>query len=212
MSNVHKQTKELLQKIQQLDIFHKKTNTPQADASSEASYEPQMSAPTPSPTTKEDSISFRYWEALSYELALEQADEPTIMQGYKITPEQLDKLKRNPFFAKMLRAKKEEVQALQQHAEFTVRLRMIVTQATPAFLQRLLDPETSSRDFHAMYKTAVELAQQLPQPPQVAPQPTGASVVFNIHGVPDLEHATGAVINSSAAVLNSDVANAQEVL
>lgn len=154
-----------------------------------------ISLPEPVHTTQLDTqaIGFELWEALAYDLALNHADEPTILGEYNITGRQLAHLKENKYFDKMLQAKKDEIAQLgSQSADvaFTVKMRMLANRATPEFLKRLTSPATANKDFLNMFKLTVDLAQLAPREEgDVSPTPViGASVVFNIGGVPGLEH------------------------
>lgn len=138
-------------------------------------------------------IGFELWEALAYDIALAHADKDTIAKEYRLTTDQLACLQENAYFAKMLKAKQEEVAQLgSQAAEvaFTVKMRMLTNRATPQFLKRLTHPATSTKDFYNLFKLAVELAQLNPtgQDAPITPSAVGASVVFNINGVPGLSH------------------------
>ena len=144
-------------------------------------------------STNTTPIGFELWEALAYDLALAHADPATIADEYRLTTAQLAHLQENEYFAKMLKAKREEVAQLgSQAAEvaFTVKMRMLANRATPEFLKRLTHPATSTKDFHNLFKLAVELAQLGPtkQDETNATPVIGASVVFNISGVPGLSH------------------------
>ena len=138
-------------------------------------------------------IGFELWEALAYDIALAHADINTIASEYNLTLAQLDHLQSNEYFAKMLKTKRDEVSQLgSQAAEvaFTVKMRMLANRATPEFLKRLTSPVTSSKDFYNLFKLTVELARLNPveQDKTNDPMPSGASVVFNINGVPGLSH------------------------
>lgn len=133
-------------------------------------------------------VDIALWEALAYDLALGHASEETIADGYGISPDSLVALKENIYFKKLVDNKKEEVKSLGSDAAFTVKFRMISNKATQQFMQRLTSPDTSDKDFHALFKTAVELAQLVPKEETEQPMPViGASVTFNITGVPGLE-------------------------
>lgn len=174
---------------------------------------PDLTAPAtaqpPTPATL-DPIGFELWEALAYDLALDNANPQIIANGYNITLTQLDELRANPYFDKMLRNKQEEVKQLGSDAAFAVKMRMVANRATPQFLQRLTSSATNNKDFHALFKTAVELAQLVPQadnddvPPQAV---IGASVTFNIQGVPGLDHLSTSV--STTAPPAQDVTDAE---
>lgn len=136
-------------------------------------------------------IGFELWEALAYDLALDHTDRSTIAEAYHLTVQQLDHLEANPYFDKMLKAKKDEIKQIGSDAAFVVKMRMVANRATQQFLKRLTDNSTSTKDFHALFKTAVELAQLMPQPNEETNVPQaviGASITFNIQGVPGLDH------------------------
>lgn len=144
-----------------------------------------VTTPAPSP------VQFELWETLAYDLALANTDTQTIANAYDLTCDQLEQLQSNPYFSKILQAKKDEVKQLGSDATFAVKMRMVANRATPQLLRRLTDINTANRDFLAMFKTVTELGQLIPQPSQDnSPEPAliGASVTFNISGVPGLEH------------------------
>lgn len=142
--------------------------------------------------TGDTDIPFELWETLAYDLALANTDPQTIAQAYDLTLTQLEHVQSNPYFAKILQAKKDEVLQLGSDATFAVKMRMVANRATPQLLKRLTDPNTANRDFLAMFKTVTELGQLIPEPNQDNQQSTvlGASITFNISGVPGLEHLT----------------------
>lgn len=154
-------------------------NAPPSNLTHTAS--PAIEAHTPDP------IGFEMWEALAYDLVLAHTDEATIAKAYQVSQVQLAHLRANPYFKKMVLSKEEEIRQLGADAAFVVKMRMVATRATPQFLKRLTDSSTNNKDFHALFKTAVELAKLLPETDdrQIA---VGASVTFNIQGVPGLEH------------------------
>ena len=170
--------------VEDLDILPTPTITAEQDDQQSDTYEV---------STNTTPIGFELWEALAYDLALTHADPATIADEYRLTTTQLAHLQENEYFAKMLKAKREEVAQLgSQAAEvaFTVKMRMLTNRATPEFLKRLTHPATSTKDFHNLFKLAVELAQLDPteQDETNATPVIGASVVFNINGVPGLSH------------------------
>ena len=155
---------------------------------------------------KNDAVAFELWETLAYDLALANTDPQTIANAYDLTIDQLEQLQTNQYFAKIVQAKKDEVKQLGSDATFAVKMRMVANRATPQLLRRLTDPSTANRDFLAMFKTVTELGQLIPQPSQDdSSQPTliGASVTFNISGVPGLEHL------STAQVADKNVIDAE---
>lgn len=154
-------------------------------------------------------IGFELWEALAYDLALDHTDKQTIAEAYRLTVPQLEHLQANPYFNKMFQAKKDEIKQIGSDAAFVVKMRMVANRATPQFLKRLTDNSTSTKDFHALFKTAVELAQLMPQPDEETNVPQaviGASVTFNIQGVPGLEHLT--TVNPQPTDVSNDVTDA----
>ena len=172
--------------VEDLDILPTPTVTTEQD-------DQQPQSDTYEISTNTTPIGFELWEALAYDLALAHADPITIADEYRLTTAQLAHLQENEYFAKMLKAKREEVAQLgSQAAEvaFTVKMRMLANRATPEFLKRLTHPATSTKDFHNLFKLAVELAQLDPteQDETTATPVIGASVVFNINGVPGLSH------------------------
>lgn len=137
-------------------------------------------------------IGFELWEALSYDLALNHTDVATVAKGYGVTTRHIKNLQANPYFAKMLQAKREEVSALGEDASFTVQMRLLANKSIPLYLHRLTDPSTPTKEFHALFKTAVELAKLMPKPDadiQNNKMPN-TSITFNIQGIPGLDHLT----------------------
>lgn len=144
--------------------------------------------PDPTPTD-EPLLPFEKWEALAYDLALDYVDRHTLAGEYDISDETLQKLLENQYFVKMYHAKQEEVKSLGSDASFTVKMRMIANRAMPQFLTRLTQSTTTDRDFHNLFRTAIELAQLAPQETEPThPQMVGANITFNLGGVPGLEH------------------------
>ena len=173
--------------VDDLDVLPTPAITEQDD------QQPLLQSGTYEVSTNTTPIGFELWEALAYDLALAYADPTTIADEYHLTTAQLAHLQENEYFAKMLKAKQEEVAQLgSQAAEvaFTVKMRMLANRATPEFLKRLTHPATPTKDFHNLFKLAVELA-KLNSTEQDETNPTsviGTSVVFNINGVPGLSH------------------------
>ena len=173
--------------VEDLDILPTPTITTEQDD------QPPLQSDAYEVSTNTTPIGFELWEALAYDLALAHADPATIADEYRLTTAQLAHLQENEYFAKMLKAKREEVAQLgSQAAEvaFTVKMRMLANRATPEFLKRLTHPATSTKDFHNLFKLAVDVAQLDPteQDETNATPVIGASVVFNINGVPGLSH------------------------
>lgn len=138
------------------------------------------------------SLPFESWEALAYDIALGTGDLNALSERYGLFREELEKILDNSYFKTLLQAKIEEVDRLGSNASFVVKMRLITNKASSSFLQRLLSPSTSDKDFSILYKTAVELAQLTDKSASYSPvnsiQPSIPQVVFNIQGVPDLLH------------------------
>lgn len=203
MTDTILETQNLLSQLESLPLPRSRpiyADTAKTFMHSQTQDEPKEEVPTTpaiKPPTELAAISttnpvqFELWETLAYDLALANTDPQTIANAYDLTIDQLEQLQTNPYFAKILQAKKDEVKQLGSDATFAVKMRMVANRATPQLLRRLIDPNTANRDFLAMFKTVTELGQLIPQPNQDdSPQPTlvGASVTFNISGVPGLEH------------------------
>lgn len=215
MTDTILETQNLLDQLKSLSLPRNRplyADTAKAVMHSQTQDEPKEEvSPTPAinPTTElatiptTNPVQFELWETLAYDLALANTDPQTIANAYEITTDQLEQLQTNPYFAKILQAKKDEVKQLGSDATFAVKMRMVANRATPQLLRRLTDPSTANRDFLAMFKTVTELGQLIPQPSQDdSPQPTliGASVTFNISGVPGLEHLSTAQVSDKNVI------------
>lgn len=215
MTNTILETQNLLDQLKSLPLPRSRplyADTAKAIMHSQTQDEPKEEVPatlaiksTTEPATipTTNPVQFELWETLAYDLALANTDPQTIANAYEITTDQLEQLQTNPYFAKILQAKKDEVKQLGSDATFAVKMRMVANRATPQLLRRLTDPSTANRDFLAMFKTVTELGQLIPQPSQDDnPQPTliGASVTFNISGVPGLEHLSTASQSSQNVI------------
>lgn len=224
MTDTISETQNLLDKLKSLSLPRNRppyadtakalmTQQTQDDVVEEVSSPMEVGEPTAelSAVVKDTSVQFELWETLAYDLALASTDLQTIASAYDLTLDQLQTLQENPYFAKILQAKKDEVKQLGSDATFAVKMRMVANRATPQLLRRLTDPGTANRDFLAMFKTVTELGQLIPQPTQDDnPQPTliGASVTFNISGVPGLEHlATPIATNMQTSDLSRSLNN-----
>lgn len=160
--------------------------------------EPPIDATNLLPAPETTPVGIELWEALAYDLALDHTPASQIADAYSISLAQLDHLSSNPYFSKMLKAKKEEIANFGSDAAFTVKMRMVANRATPQFMKRLTSPSTPTREFHALFKTAVELAKLLPINNEEQSTPViGTAVTFNIQGVPGLEHLTKTISPAS---------------
>lgn len=142
-------------------------------------------------------LSFEEWEAFAYDIALGSDDILSLCNNYGVPENKLGSLLANPYFKRLLEAKKTEIEELGIEAPFVVKMRLISNKASSMFLRRLLNPMTSDRDFQLLYKTAVELARLTPETTAkssasfgspASPFAPASQVIFNIQGVPDLNH------------------------
>jgi hypothetical protein len=138
-------------------------------------------------------VPFHLWESLAYDLALDSAPVSQICQAYNISTAALDALRQNTYFDKLVRAKKQEVQDMGDTASMTTKFRMISNMAMREFMRRVTSQDTADKEFHAMFRTALELGQYMPkQQSNVAVDMGGGSgngaVTFNIYNVPGLGH------------------------
>lgn len=133
-------------------------------------------------------IPFHMWDSLAYDLALGVLPVEQVCEGYGYPVASVELLKQNEYFSKLLDEKVEEVSAMGGNATFTTKFRIIANMGTKEFIRRLHSEDTSSREFHALYRLAVELAELVPQPNQQQQQVAGAGVTINLHGIPGLEH------------------------
>lgn len=181
MSDVLNQTQQILKRISSISNTIKPVSVERSSLPSIQDNLPDVEGSTFLPTD--------LWEPLAYDLALDNVPPTQIAQAYSLSLDQLERLQSSPYFSKMLGAKKEEVSSLGADAAFIVKMRMMATRASPQFMCRLVDPATNNKDFHALFKTAVELANLAPKE-DISDKQTivGASVTFNIQGVPGLGH------------------------
>ena len=183
-----------------------------------------LDTPPPSPPTtftpveRAEVADPSVWEVLAADLALNLYPDEYVAERYRLPLATLSATKANPFFARILAAKQEEVARLreeQQDAEFVLKQRYMVARATGEMLRRLTSGEASDKDFNALFRTAVHYAKLEPptadavlraqtaadlqaaqlqaqaQQTQIAigTNATGSTqVVFNIAGVPGLTH------------------------
>lgn len=156
---------------------------------------PQTPLPPSVPDDAPPPVEFTLWEVLASDLAIGMTPTPAILKAYDISREQLDLLQSNPFFQKLLQAKKDEIAESSRNpseAAFVQKMRFIADKATPRLLARLTDNETTNKDFATLLQMVVRLARREPPPPRddspLAPTLTGPTVTFNIVGVPGLDH------------------------
>lgn len=157
-------------------------SAPSPDAPSDGDTPPLPSCPKPIPVG--------HWEALATDMALDRYPLQSIAEAYGTTAEDIQRLvQENGHFARLLAGKQEEVASLDNspsRAAFATEMRAVVNRSTRFFAMRLSDPSTSTKDFAALFALGARLA-RFDTAPQDG-QGGGTSVVFNIQGVPGLEH------------------------
>lgn len=167
--------------------------------------ESEPSTPNLPESASQPQVEFTLWEVLATDLALNQAPPEAITVQYGITREQLAELRANPFFQKLYQSKVEEIEQTSRNpseAAFVQKMRFIADKAAPFLLNRLIDSETSNRDFATLLQMVVKLARREPPPPtndQTATIAVGPSVTFNITGVPGLDHLASAIAANASA-------------
>lgn len=142
----------------------------------------------PSPSSERTAIPFELWETLAYDIVLHSPPDERLAESLQVTPADVQALRANPHFARILSSKLEEVRALGDDAPFAVKFRVIANKAAGHFLQRLTSSMTSDKDFTNLFRTAVELAKLMPKETPQAAVTAQAAITFNIQGVPGLEH------------------------
>lgn len=194
-------------------------NTPSPPPPTSTPSDPPPPSPaTFTPVERAEVADPSLWEVLAADLALNLYPDEYVAERYRLPLATLSATKTNPFFARILASKQEEVARLreeQQDAEFVLKQRYIVAKATGEMLRRLTSGEASDKDFNALFRTAVHYAKLEPPTPDavlraqtaaglqaaqlqaqaqqtqiaIGTNATGSTqVVFNIAGVPGLTH------------------------
>lgn len=145
-------------------------------------------------------VPYDYWESIAYDLALGHAPTEQLCKAYDIDQRQLHELHENPYFKKLLASKKQEVQDVGDNATTVTKFRMIANIGMREFVRRLTSVNTSDKDFHTLFRTALEVGRQLPQPDKsggvaIEMGTGGSQMTFNIYGMPGLEHLQSATVD-----------------
>lgn len=139
-------------------------------------------------------IPFHLWESLAYDLALGHPPSEELATAYSSTLEDLVALIESPYFSKLLSAKREEVAEVGPRASTVTKFRVITSMGMREYMRRVTSPNTSDKDFHALFKLALEMGELTPPP---APKDGGVQIdignnadgmTFNIYGIPGLDH------------------------
>ncbi len=147
-------------------------------------------------------VPYDYWESIAYDLALGHAPTEQLCKAYDIDQRQLHELHENPYFKKLLASKKQEVQDVGDNATTVTKFRMIANIGMREFVRRLTSVNTSDKDFHTLFRTALEVGRQLPQPDKsggvaIEMGTGGNQMTFNIYGMPGLEHLQSAMVDET---------------
>ena len=140
-----------------------------------------------------EAIDFELWEVLAYDIALKNPPIEQLASAYNVTVPQIAALQEHDAFKRILALKRQEVAQIGSNADFTVMMRMIANKGAKRLLERLMNHGTSDRDFATLYKQVIQLAKLEPveSKADVDSVPNafaGNSVVFNLYGIPGLEH------------------------
>ena len=138
-------------------------------------------------------VPFHLWESLAYDLALGHPPSEELATAYSSTLPELMSLIESPYFIKLLGAKKEEVEEVGPRASTVTKFRVITSRGMREYMRRVTSPDTSDKDFHSLFKLALEMAELTP-PPQAKEagvaikDGAGEGMTFNVYSIPGLEH------------------------
>ena len=160
-----------------------------------------------------EAIDFELWEVLAYDIALKNPPIEQLASAYNVTIPQIAALQEHDAFKRILALKRQEVAQIGSNADFTVMMRMIANKGAKRLLERLMNHGTSDRDFATLYKQVIQLAKLEPVESKadgdsVPNAFAGNSVVFNLYGIPGLEHLQNPNVPQQATI---DVTPAQPV-
>ena len=145
-------------------------------------------------------VPFHLWESLAYDLALGHPPSEELATAYSSTLPELMSLIESPYFIKLLNAKKEEVQEVGPRASTVTKFRVITSMGMREYMRRVTSPDTSDKDFHSLFKLALEMAELTP-PPQAREAGVeikvgaGDGMTFNVYGIPGLDHLAGNAVD-----------------
>ena len=138
-------------------------------------------------------VPFHLWESLAYDLALGHLPSEELAVAYSSTLPELMSLIESPYFTKLLNAKKEEVEEVGPRASTVTKFRVITSMGMREYMRRVTSPDTSDKDFHSLFKLALEMAELTP-PPQAKEAGVeikvgaGDGMTFNVYSIPGLDH------------------------
>ena len=155
-------------------------------------------------------VPFHLWESLAYDLALGHPPSEELATAYSSTLPELMSLIESPYFTKLLNAKKEEVQEVGPRASTVTKFRVITSMGMREYMRRVTSPDTSDKDFHSLFKLALEMAELTP-PPQAKEAGVeikvgaGDGMTFNVYSIPGLEHLASNAVDVTPTEVADDV-------
>ena len=155
-------------------------------------------------------VPFHLWESLAYDLALGHPPSEELATAYSSTLPELMSLIESPYFTKLLNAKKEEVREVGPRASTVTKFRVITSMGMREYMRRVTSPDTSDKDFHSLFKLALEMAELTP-PPQAKEAGVeikvgaGDGMTFNVYSIPGLEHLASNAVDVTPTEVADDV-------
>lgn len=169
------------------------------------------------PTTGE-ALPFHLWESLAYDIALGSPSDEHLASAYGISVQELTKIRYNTYFDKLLVAKQKEVEEVGDRASTVTKFRVIASMGMREFMRRVTSPNTSDKDFHSLFRTALEMGELMPTQGKGLEIEVGSGssgTTFNIYGIPGLDHLgpMGKVIGgtNSVSIPDEPIEYAEEV-
>ena len=155
-------------------------------------------------------VPFHLWESLAYDLALGHPPSEELAVAYSSTLPELMSLIESPYFTKLLNAKKEEVEEVGPRASTVTKFRVITSMGMREYMRRVTSPDTSDKDFHSLFKLALEMAELTP-PPQAKEAGVeitvgaGDGMTFNVYSIPGLDHLASNAVDVTPTEVADDV-------
>lgn len=166
-------------------------------------------------TLQVGTVPFHLWESLAYDLALGHPASEELAVAYSSTLPELIGLIESPYFTKLLNAKKEEVEEVGPRASTVTKFRVITSMGMREYMRRVTSPDTSDKDFHSLFKLALEMAELTPPSAKEAGVEikvgAGEGMTFNVYSIPGLDHlASNAVDVTPPQTVDAEVVDSVE--
>ena len=155
-------------------------------------------------------VPFHLWESLAYDLALGHPPSEELATAYSSTLPELISLIESPYFTKLLGAKKEEAEEVGPRASTVTKFRVITSMGMREYMRRVTSPDTSDKDFHSLFKLALEMAELTP-PPQAKEAGVeikvgaGEGMTFNVYSIPGLDHLASNTVDVTPTEVVDDI-------